>query len=218
MTTDLSLLQIRRRIADFRGRGVYQGYPNEHRCIFIHIPKTAGSAIVESLFGAPSRHVPYTEYEKANPRKFREYFKFCFVRNPWDRLVSSYFYLRKGGAGGQDKVWADRHMPQYADFADFVRRWVNEDNIRTWVHFQPQHSFVCDESLRTRMDFIGRVETIEADFDHVRRRLDIDATLKFTNSSGHRHYGEYYTDELRERVASVYADDIAIFGYEFEAR
>ena len=41
----------RMRLADLRGRGVYAGYPNRHRCIFIHIPKNGGTSIAHSLFG-----------------------------------------------------------------------------------------------------------------------------------------------------------------------
>jgi hypothetical protein len=64
------------------------------------------------------------------------------------------------------------------------------------------------------MDFVGRFETIDADFRHICERLNITAELKRTNTSDHLHYTEYYNDELRERVAAVYADDIATFDYQ----
>ena len=89
------LTTLRSRLADLRGRGVYQGWPDEHQVIFIHIPKAAGTSVARALFGAASRHVPYGEYERATPDKFRRYFKFSFVRNPWDRKVSLYHYVRK---------------------------------------------------------------------------------------------------------------------------
>lgn len=211
------LMKWRMRIADLRGRGVYEGHPNRHRCIFVHIPKTAGSSVMLSLFGEDSRHVPYFEYEDANPFKFRSYFKFAFVRNPWDRLVSSYFYLRSGGGGGQDSDFAQRHLSAFGDFESFVRGWMTEENVWSWVHFVPQHYFICDNEMRSKMDFVGRMESIESDFRRVCERLQIPATLRRTNRSDHRHYSEYYTDELRERVAAVYAADIATFGYRFEA-
>ena len=217
MSDNSTLMQWRMRLADLRGRGVYAGYPNRHRCIFIHIPKTAGSSIALSLFGEGSRHVPYREYEKANRGKFHRYFKFAFVRNPWDRLVSSYFYLRQGGSGGRDQEWSERYLADYGDFDSFVGGWLNKENIWSWVHFKPQHYFVCDAGFRMRMDFVGRLETISADFRYICDRLCIAAELKRANPSAHRHYSEYYTDELRERVAAVYAEDIAIFGYQFDA-
>src|SRR5258708_2253062 len=103
-------LRLRQRVADLRGRGIYAGYPNRCRCIFIHIPKPGGSSMAAALFGEASRHVPYFEYEQANPRKFRQFFKFAFVRNPWDRLVSTYWFLRKGGVNEQDRRWAEQNL------------------------------------------------------------------------------------------------------------
>ena len=114
---------------DLRGRGVYSGYPNQYKCIFIHIPKAAGTAVTQALFGPVSRHVPYFEYEKANPRKFKRYFKFAFVRNPWDRLVSTYFFLKRGGLNEMDRQWAEKNLSVFDNFDSFVRGWVNEENI-----------------------------------------------------------------------------------------
>jgi hypothetical protein len=104
--------------------GEYSNFADEHQCIFIHIPKAAGTSVALTLFGEPSRHVPWFEYYQANPRKFRKYFKFAFVRNPWDRLVSSYFFLRKGGLCDADATWAAENLNAYSDFGQFVRGWV----------------------------------------------------------------------------------------------
>src|SRR5258707_7699115 len=105
---------FRYRLMDIRGRGVYSYFADEFRCIFIHIPKTAGTSLSQALFGRHSRHIPYIEYEKGNPRKFRQYFKFTFVRNPWDRLVSTYFFLKQGGLAPADPRWADQQLRAYA--------------------------------------------------------------------------------------------------------
>jgi hypothetical protein len=208
-------MRFRRRIADLRGRGVYQGWPNANRAIFVHIPKTAGSSVAQALC-ASSRHAPYFEYESTNPRKFNQYFKFSFVRNPWDRFVSTFFFLKKGGMNEMDRRFTAENLAGYDNFAAFVEGWLNEKNIWSWIHFKPQHYFICDAGLRVRMDFVGRVESIAADFRYICERLGVDAELKWTNSTNHRPYGEYYTDDLRDRVAAVYADDIRIFGYRFE--
>jgi hypothetical protein len=205
----------RQRLADIRGRGVYAGYPNRHRCIFIHIPKTAGSSVVRILFGEASRHVPYFEYERANPIKFRRYFKFAFVRNPWDRLVSTYFFLRAGGMNDQDRAWAERNLSGYADFGDFVREWLNEQSIWSWIHFYPQYHFVLNDAGSTMVDYLGRFERLDADFQFVARRLGMVANVPKSNKSNHRHFATYYDDKTREIVARVYARDIDAFGYKF---
>lgn len=209
------LLRWRERIADLRGRGLYAGWPNANRAIFIHIPKTAGSSVARALFGE-SRHVPYFEYERVNPRKFARFFKFAFVRNPWDRLVSTYFFLKRGGVTETDRRFAAENLALYDSFATFVEGWLSEQNVWSWVHFQPQHHFICDADLRVRMDFVGRMENIAADFRAICRQLNVAAELQWANRGDHRPYRHYYTDALRERVAAVYADDIAIFGYRFE--
>jgi chondroitin 4-sulfotransferase 11 len=211
------LLTLRERIADLRGRGIYQGWPNAHRAIFIHIPKTAGSSVTHSLLGGPrgNLHAPYSEYERINPRKFREFFKFTFVRNPWDRLVSTYIFLRDFDSDPRTRSWYKREVDPFPDFSSFVRGWLSEANARSSLHFRPQHTFICDADLRLRVDFVGRVETITEDFCIICERLGVAAELQRINESNHRPYTEYYTEELRERVAAVYSDDIAMFGYQF---
>ena len=208
-------MTLRERIADLRGRGAYRGWPNANRAIFIHIPKTGGSSVAQALFGG-SLHVPYFEYERINSRKFRRFFKFAFVRNPWARLVSTYFFLKNGGVNEMDRYFAAENIAGYDNFEAFVEGWLNEKNIWSWVHFKPQHYFICDTSLRVQMDFVGRTETIDADFGYICQRLGVAAGLTWTNRGNHRPYSEYYSDDLRERVAAVYAKDIAIFGYQFD--
>jgi hypothetical protein len=215
MDDNSRMMMLRERVADLRGRGIYEGWPNANRAIFVHIPKTAGSSVAQALFGG-SRHVPYFEYERINPRKFKRFFKFAFVRNPWDRVVSTYFFLKKGGVNEMDRRFAAENFAGYDNFASFVEGWLNERNIWSWIHFKPQHHFICDANLRVRMDFVGRTETIDADFLHICQRLGVPAELTWTNRGDHRPYSEYYTEDLRERVAAVYAEDIVTFGYQFD--
>jgi len=208
-------LRLRERVADLRGRGIYQGWSNANRAIFIHIPKTAGSSIAQAL-SIHSRHVPYIEYERVNRHKFQRFFKFAFVRNPWDRLVSTYFFLKSGGVNEMDRRFAAEELTGYDSFAAFVEGWLSEKNIWSWVHFKPQHYFICDAALRVRMDFVGQTENIAADFRTLCERLGMAADLKWINRGAYNPYGDYYTDALRDRVATVYDDDIKIFGYRFE--
>jgi chondroitin 4-sulfotransferase 11 len=208
-------LSWRYRIADLRGRGVYAGYPNRHRCIFIHIPKTGGSAVADVLFGNKSRHVPYFEYEFANPNKFRRYFKFAFVRNPWDRLISTFFFLRGGGMNENDRLWSERNIAHYPNFGSFVRAWLTEENISTWVHFFPQSHFILDETGSVKVDFVGRFERLDEDFNLVAKKLGCQKSLPKKNVGEHKHFTSYYDNETREIVARVYARDIKSFGYEF---
>lgn len=211
--------KIRCRIADLRGRGIYSVYADKYRCIFIHIPKAAGSSVAKTLFGIKSRHLRYNEYEMANPRKFARYFKFAFVRNPWDRLLSAYDFLKSGGMNDLDRAWAQTHLAQYPDFDSFVRGWVNAENIRTWVHFVPQYHFICDDRLRIKVDYVGHYETIADDFAVIQTRLGVAPSPlpKINSSAEKKHYSAYYSAETKKIVAEVYAVDIELFSYEFFA-
>lgn len=208
------LLGIEKKFADLRGRGVYSGFPDRYRCIFIHIPKTAGSAVAQSLFDAPSRHDPYWVYKTVNASKFGAYFKFAFVRNPWDRLVSSYEYLSAGGNDLQDRVWAARHMPRYPDFGSFVRKGLTEPGIRSWMHFVPQTDFILDRTGRLMVDFLGRFENLEEDFRAVASRLNSGARLETANASQRRPFQSYYDQDTARIVRNVYARDIEVLGYQ----
>lgn len=206
---------MRCRIADIRGRGVYSDYPDRYCCIFIHIPKAAGSSIAQALFGANSRHLRYTEYEKANSKKFHSYFKFSFVRNPWSRLYSAYSFLKKGGMNEMDSRWAEENLGRYSDFESFVKGWVNEENIWSWVHFIPQHYFICDDALNIKMDFVGRFEQMDTDIAFVQQRLGmpLKQLSKVNATSGETYSPRIYTKETRDIVERVYAKDIELFHY-----
>jgi len=208
-------MTARCRIADFRGRGVYSDFADQYQSIFIHIPKAAGTSVTRTLFERTARHVPWQEYYRANPGKFRRYFKFAFVRNPWDRLVSTYFFLKAGGLNTMDRAWAEQHLARFAEFDTFVRAWLTPSNAASWVHFKPQHAWICDETRHCQMDFVGRFEHLERDFQVVAKRIGCTRALVKGNRSEHRHYTDYYTAEARDRVAEVYSVDIALFGYQF---
>lgn len=210
------LTALRMRLADLRGRGVYEGYPNRFRCIFVHVPKTAGSSVARTLFGVDSRHVPYFEFERANPAKFRAYFKFAFVRNPWDRLVSSYFFLQRGGMNEVDRAWAAENLAAHPTFDNFVHEWLTDENAMRFPHFRPQAFYLAGPDGKVMMDFVGRFEAIGDDFAEVVRRLGRETVLPVSNKSEHAHYSTYYDDETRRIVGRVYARDAEIFGYRFD--
>ena len=210
------LHQFRMRIADLRGRGVYSGYPDVHRCVFIHIPKAAGTSLTRTLFDSPSRHLHYTEYQRTNPRKFQQYFKFTFVRNPYDRLFSAYTFLKKGGLNELDRTWAQQHLSAYSDFDSFVHGWVSPENIQTWTHFKPQHFWICDASLNLKVDFVGRFEQMDADVAVVQARLGMPVARlpKINVTNRPRSAEEAYTAEMRAIVAQVYQTDFKLFAYD----
>ena len=128
---------------------------------------------------------------------WNDYFKFAFVRNPFDKIVSQYHFNRRG-FGFED-----------ATFKEYVKAWYNGKKISNFPQF---NLFYLDEKL----DFIGRFENIQKDFDIICDKIGIlKQKLPHINKSQHKHYTEYYDDETREIVAEKFAKDIEYFGYKF---
>lgn len=193
----------------------------ERRCIFVHIPKCAGLGVTDALFDGvhPGAHYTIAQYKMMfSKEEFDSFYKFTFVRNPWDRVVSAYHYLKDGGRVKNDRAMRDRIIAPYASFRDFVLGFLTEENIAGATHFRHQHEFVCMSATRPpEVDFIGRFETLADDFETVRTRLGVTRELASTNRGRSRptRYRDSYDDETAARVAAVYRRDIELFGYGF---
>jgi hypothetical protein len=122
--------------------------------------------------------------------------------------------LKKGGFAPDEKEWADKNLGKYDTFEQFVKEWVNEEQIRTYNHFKPQHGFVCISGRVPEVDFVGRLETIAEDFDHICRVLKIRNELPYLNRSNSDDWTHFYTDELYRKVYTLYRQDFDIFGYD----
>jgi len=193
----------------------------ENRCIFVQIPKVAGVSISNSLFGYHTGgHVTIPEYQLVfNRKEFDSFFKFTFVRNPWDRLLSAFLYLKNGGRNKGDYQWAEKYLLAYNSFNDFVMEWVNERNITKGIHFKPQYRFLTTpNNLKPEVDFIGFFENIVDDYQYIRNVLRFGEELKYENKTKGKtnDYRLYYNDKTIEIVSKVYRDDIELFGYDFE--
>lgn len=190
---------------------------DEHRCIFVHITKTAGTSVAQSLFGYLPYHYTAIDYRVIFGRRdFNRYFKFAFVRNPWDRLYSAFRYLKAGGWDDNDKLWAEHHLAPFSDFKVFVKEWLSEDTIELHRHFWPQHRFICDATSRILIDYLGYFETLQEDFAAIQKRLAIKADLGSQNINPGGSYRDAYDPDTRQLVADIYSRDIALFGYDFD--
>lgn len=144
--------------------------------IFTHVPKSAGTSVVDSLFGQKSRHVLVPRYAAYDEQRFTESFKFTFVRNPWSRIHSAYHYLhRVVGKGDKfaDWTWATHYLSDVPTFEEFILRLRDPRYLREvkrYVHFRDQMDWISIPG-RGVMDFIGRFESLEADFQNVCDRL-----------------------------------------------
>jgi len=189
------------------------------KSIFIHIPKTAGVSVCKILYGVDIiGHAKLRHYQIVfNHRAFSSYFKFCFVRNPWDRLYSAYRFLMLGGWHEADRKWAEYNLHKFSSFEDFVLNGLADKSILSEVHLQPQYPYIMNFYTRkSGMDFIGRFERLNEDFDFVANKIGVQASLTHQNSSGNDvDYREMYSLKMRMVVEHFYGRDIHIFNYQF---
>jgi hypothetical protein len=185
-------------------------------CIFVHITKSAGTSIAKSLFSELPYHYTASQYRVIYGRnKFNRYFKFAFVRNPWDRLYSAYSFLQGGGWNDKDKLWADQHLNGVSDFNDFVMNWLTPDRLNSHIHFWPQTRFICDRKGKILLDHIAYFENINDEFTKICLKLNINKQLSHTNRSQRDSYTQVYTPEAIDKVRSLYQQDITLLGYSF---
>ena len=198
----------------------YRRYTGRHNCVFVHIPKTAGTSVLLKLTKKTiSRdHCSYREYLTADIKKFNKYFKFSFVRNPYDRLVSVYHYLKSGGNGSPGDLYYSKIINNHQeDFSAFVSTFLNEYTIHEHLLFKPQYLFVCDHTGKLMVDYIGYFETLNSDFSYISRKIGISGTLKKTNPSSRGPWINYYKNQnIGDKIYKLYKKDFEIFKYQHQ--
>jgi len=154
-------------------------------------------------FGVIYKHVSAWQAKEFLGDAVRDrYTTICFVRNPWDRMVSLYSYHKRAPKYS--------HLVGSMGFDDWVR------SGGTGTARRLMSEFVCDRNGHRIVDFIGRYETLEQDFDRLLSNLGIrGVSLPHKNKSDHMDYREYYTEETREIVSGWVKRDAEMFGYKF---
>ncbi len=170
---------------------------------FIHIPKNAGTSISRWLItfnkGKWSyqnhhggKHFTLDQIRRVDKKDLG--YIFACIRNPWDRIVSGYFYYRK-------------------------RKKLQDITFEQWIHGgdwgqlnKAQAQYFQDDEI----DHIIRFENIQEDFKIIQQVFQCSNPVTQENKSKHRSYRDYYTPELVDIVAQRHGADIKRFGYEFE--
>ena len=174
---------------------------SDHEVLFIHVPKTAGTSMERCHFLGGGGHQTIREYPQ-NQRLF----KFGFVRNPWDRLVSAFFCHRPYD-GGRDLAQFHQFVLEHCSDGEYP-----DDGIYR-LHFLPMWHFLLDGNDRMGVDFVGRFEMLQSGWKYVCERLKVFAVLPHERKRLHRPYKEYYTPETWDVVGQLYQRDIELFGY-----
>ena len=185
--------------------------------LFVHVPKCGGSS-VEAQLGVFHGHRSAVYFRAADPGLFAAAWKFAIVRNPYDRLVSAFHYLKHHTRSERDRAWADAVLGPCPDFAAFAARLAEpgfRDRVLAWLHFQPQWYYLCDARGRLMVDEVARLEALDAftqRFNAAGHAVTLDTRVR-ERPSARAAWPEYYDAATAATVAAIYARDFAIFGY-----
>jgi chondroitin 4-sulfotransferase 11 len=197
-------------------------YLIDKKIAFVHIPKCGGTSIqhwmkenfsdfvyVEGSNG--STHPTVHEIKK----KYKVEKYFAVVRNPWERFISVYATIENNFHHGGEhlKLYSkDGKMPSIKDILEkrneywtwgngFIENFTGATNQVEWL----------DDSI----DFIIKLEGKYSGLDKVQEYLGCYVEPPKLNSSNHKHYRDYYTDETRKIIHNIFEEDIDTFKFSF---
>jgi len=192
-------------------------YLKEHSLVFIHIPKNAGTSIIDQLGMHPHGHYSWRNHPHFNEAKH----SFCIVRNPLDRLVSCYEYARM-----KESHWHSHEgnamygpHPDYDTLKDATFKQCLELlqagklKHQGWI---PQWWWIANDQGNINIDYIIKMENLDEGINSMFLDLGLPElpTIPKTNTSKRKDYNEYFDSEILEMAKNLYSADFKIFNYE----
>jgi hypothetical protein len=194
---------------------------DDKKFVFVHIQKTAGSSMRHVLKKIPgTKRICGTHSFIKDCDYPKDYFKFVFVRNPWDRLVSWYNMHKKLGPHNDFAKYLIDGTNNFSDFlkkTNVVTDYPHNSNfpVRKSITYN-QLDYVSDEDEKIIVDFIGKFENLNEDVSTVGKKIGLpNMKLPVVNKLRNDDYRTYYKDNDVEIVAEMYKRDIEYFGYTF---
>lgn len=194
----------------------------KYKIIFCGNAKVATSSVKDYFKNQNIQMIkrPYSEFNK-----YKNYFSFSFVRNPWERMVSLYCNKIVSPNRANKKTGVDICFERYGDifyagmsFSEFVKNIVSLDQTDLDPHIYPQHWRTCAIGTQNIiLNFIGRFESINKDWRLVCKTSGLPfKKLEHKNKIRRRcHYSYYYNTEIKNIVSQYWSTDINLFHYTF---
>lgn len=216
----------------------YGNYPypkymvlTDKKLIYLEMPKVANCSIKASMlkekfdddYSVQNESLKYTVHNLG--KRYDDYYKFTFVRNPLERVVSCYeskFHKDRQMIGHVVKeLEYDYYLFGYIrkdrGFSNFLCRIALIPDRYKDHHFKPQYKIVFDDNGKQRVDFIGRYENLGQEYQRISREYDLDE-LAVYNKTERKDYMDYYNVFTAHLAYFIYKKDIKSFGYEKEYR
>ncbi|WP_298758847.1 sulfotransferase family 2 domain-containing protein [uncultured Psychroserpens sp.] len=210
---------------------------HKHKIIFIHIPKCAGTSVykffnpdVKFDFRTPNYDIHYgwcpdrkihmqhatskqlVELDLISPEQWNTYFKFTFIRNPWDRVYSDYLWIRKTAKINDTFI---NYLNKSGSFSSILNDDTNFDYRGD--HLRPQTDFFNDDQYK--MDFIGNFETFSVDMEKILKLIKADEVFDFhenIKTKDKLHYSYFFSAKRKQLFEHLYQQDILKLDYIFQ--
>lgn len=195
--------------------------------IFVHIPKNAGTTIDNTFFGEErgkfSGHHKWGTYKTKVSDKWDNYTTFSIVRNPWDRVVSSYVYARKDESYWHSAINPEQsRMGKHFDYDTLKDKSFSEavEMIDDLEHqsWGSQYPYICDDEKNTKVDYVLRMENLNSELENMfsEEGVEVKYNMKKENvTREEKDYREWYNGETKKKVKNYYKTDIELFDYSF---
>lgn len=193
----------------------------EKNITFVHIPKTAGTSITQWLI-TNSGNSTFKKFEgRPSHSKILEgrdkNFSFTVVRNPWDRIVSLYYFLKNiilEQYGDSDWLAVNNYtketFPSFDEWVKTLDELKYSQEMLYTIHTQQV------DWIDIPVDKVLRFENLENDFKQIQAEYQCNKILPEIFVSGHSSYADYYNDETKKIIANIYERDIDELKYTFK--
>ena len=176
----------------------YLSFMHKYKCIFVHVPKNAGSSVLKAFGYQGSRwHAKYYDFLRASPYFYDKYISFAIIRNPVSRLYSAYGYITQGGNGSEDDLALKSLIEEKSSCINsFVTNVLSYQFIVDHLVFTPQYLFVFDRLNQLKVDKLIAYESLEQEWQDFAQQHDLPKSLPKENVAKITKFVELSSDTL----------------------
>lgn len=203
-------------------------YSEKLNLIFVHIPKCAGTSIIEAMVNIdPSTkhgHNSWNFYKNLNST-----YSFSIVRNPWDRVVSCYNYAKMDSSywHGTNKIYGehpDYKLANSLSFKDLIKLFYKNKFLLNYPAYRRTHfrhnwdrqvPYIYDYDLNLKVSDLYRFEDLDKVIPELCKRFNLDILHINKSNIDNVDYKSFYDEETKNMIYDIYREDIDVLNYSF---